>query len=879
MNVHASPAPNASAVPLVPVLRTVLLADLVDSTALLHQLGDVRAATLLQRLELHLRDLFVATHGQLIDKADGVLALFERPVLAVDFALRYQRMLHQLGVEFGVPDLRARVGIHVGEVMTWANDPRAVAAGAKPLEVEGLAKPVAARLMALALPGQVLLSGMAQTLAQRASGELGDRGARLRWLVHGRYRFKGVPAPMLVHEAGEPGISPLRAPPSGQKVWREVPLWRRPPVLALEALAVVGLVGASLFGAFRSEPVLAFNQRDWVVVGDLNNLTGEARLTDPLETALRIGLQQSAYVNLISDIRVDETLERMGRESDTPVDRAIGSEIAQREGARALIIPTVSEVGGSLQVSIEVIDPSTQATVYTESAAGEGESSILASLDAVNVALRTRLGESVQQIEATTRPLARVTTDNIDALRAYSLAQQAKADSRHAEARDLYEEAVRLDANFAVAYIGLASLDLMASDNVGALRNFHMADVRRDRLSLRESMFLDAAASIYQPPGPTLKRWRLLANMYPDEFRAHYNFALFSHNDAQDYEGALAFLAPALSIQNPRQRNAYYLQGYLLRSLGRYKEAESAFQQAESLGVGGYVRDYAEIYAVQRDYERGFRVLSERGRVDIDSLALEQRLTEVTFAVDQGDWPAALRNAAELEALAADSAPLVSWTFQGMHLGLRSYDPDPAFASDVRDYLQARARLLPSADPIEARYLQFEALAAGWFAARAGDLGTARESLALAAEPARASGYIANADMALSLAAEIALAEGRAAEAVTALRDRAARPDSLYLLHAVLMRAYEASDDRNGALREAGWLVAHRGLAYGEFNSQHLLQPINVAESNFAIRAAAEHARALGRLEEADKHQAAFAAAWPRHDFPQVRRRRAGGAD
>ena len=196
-------------------------------------------------------------------------------------------------------ELKARIGIHVGDVMTWVNTPQAVAAGAKPLEVEGLAKPVAARLMSLAMPGQILMSGMAQTLAHRAQSELGERATKLRWLVHGRYRFKGVPAPMIVHEVGEPGRAPLRLPPSGQKAWREVPLWRRPPVLALEALAVVGLLGGALFTTLRSPPALAFAERDWVVVGDLNNLTGDARLDDSLETAFRVGLEQSRYVNLV----------------------------------------------------------------------------------------------------------------------------------------------------------------------------------------------------------------------------------------------------------------------------------------------------------------------------------------------------------------------------------------------------------------------------------------------------------------------------------------------------------------------------------------------------------------------------------------------------
>ena len=52
--------------------------------------------------------------------------------------------------------------------MTWANEPKDVLAGAKAFEVEGLAKPVAARLMNLALPGQILMSGMAQNLCHRA---------------------------------------------------------------------------------------------------------------------------------------------------------------------------------------------------------------------------------------------------------------------------------------------------------------------------------------------------------------------------------------------------------------------------------------------------------------------------------------------------------------------------------------------------------------------------------------------------------------------------------------------------------------------------------------------------------------------------------------
>ena len=134
-------------------------------------------------------------------------------------------------------DLQARAGLHVGEVLTWRNSDEAVRVGAKPLEVEGLAKPMAARLMSMARPGQILLSAVAEPLAHRAARELGERGQHLLWKSYGRWRFKGVPDSQEIYEVGEPGIAPLRAPPNTPKAWRDMPLWRRPAALAAEAAA------------------------------------------------------------------------------------------------------------------------------------------------------------------------------------------------------------------------------------------------------------------------------------------------------------------------------------------------------------------------------------------------------------------------------------------------------------------------------------------------------------------------------------------------------------------------------------------------------------------------------------------------------------------
>ena len=122
---------------------------------------------------------------------------------------------------------------------------------------------------------------------------------------------------MLVHEVGEAGIAPLRVPASTPKAWRDVPVWRRPLTLAVEALAVAVLTGAAVMFSFRADPAIAFRERDWVVVGELNNLTGDARFDGALEVALRTSLEQSRHVNLLPEVRVG----RHVRLTRTVIDR------------------------------------------------------------------------------------------------------------------------------------------------------------------------------------------------------------------------------------------------------------------------------------------------------------------------------------------------------------------------------------------------------------------------------------------------------------------------------------------------------------------------------------------------------------------------------
>ena len=188
-------------------IRALLVTDVVDSTLLSAHLGDEAAAALWAAHDRAARDLLRAWRGQEIDRTDGFLLLFEHAGDALGYALDYHRALAGLA-----PPLQARAGLHVGPVILHRNSDGDVALGAKPVEVEGIAKPVTARVMAIARGGQTLL-----TAAARAA--LGPTALRIE--SHGHWRLKGVAEPLELFEAGD-AHAPFTPPPDGAKAYRVV---------------------------------------------------------------------------------------------------------------------------------------------------------------------------------------------------------------------------------------------------------------------------------------------------------------------------------------------------------------------------------------------------------------------------------------------------------------------------------------------------------------------------------------------------------------------------------------------------------------------------------------------------------------------------------
>jgi len=189
----------------------IVLLDLIGSTAFVQKAGAVKAAEWLQYHDRMTRTLMYRFDGREIDRSDGFLVSFERIVDAVNFALTYQQSIPQR------TKLNTRIGIHLGIVAEVTQDELDTLGGAKPIELEGVAKNIAARTMSVCMAGQVLLTSEAMAAIKGRTNKFTPKGTR--YVCVGLYRFKGVREPVSLYAVGST-LQSLQPPPSSEKVKR-----------------------------------------------------------------------------------------------------------------------------------------------------------------------------------------------------------------------------------------------------------------------------------------------------------------------------------------------------------------------------------------------------------------------------------------------------------------------------------------------------------------------------------------------------------------------------------------------------------------------------------------------------------------------------------
>ena len=305
--------------------------------------------------------------------------------------------------------------------------------------------------------------------------------------------------------------------------------WRRWAMGAAGSALAVALAVA--FWPTASPPV-EFAERDWVLVTDFDDRTGEVVLSGTLKGALTRELSDSRFVNVVPPERVGDVLRLMRRPPDAPVDRALGLEIGLRDGnIRAVLTGQVEKLDSTYLLSATIVDPTTGVAMGVVRQTAQGEHALVTAIQRLSNDVRATLGETIASITQTAPPLERVTTPSLRALQLYSQADAVIAGrggpNGDAVAEALLEQAVAEDPGFASAYILLAHAIRNQRPRRPpeeylpyAARAFKLADTTSDR---ERYFILGSYHSMFDRAEEAVAAYETLLRLHPDHYWATNN--------------------------------------------------------------------------------------------------------------------------------------------------------------------------------------------------------------------------------------------------------------------------------------------------------------------------------------------------------------------
>ena len=232
------------------------------------------------------------------------------------------------------------------------------------------------------------------------------------------------------------------------------PVVRNRRVLWIGGAAVV-IVAAVLAGYFFfRRPAKPLTERDTIVLADFSNSTGDPVFDDTLKTALSVALNQSPFLNVLSDNNVVATLRLMTRPADTKLTPDIARELCERAGSKAYIAGSIASLGNEYVLGLKAVNCQSGDPLAEEQVTSPSKEKVLDAVGEAASKLRRQLGESVASVRKFDVPLSNATTSSLEALKAYSLAAQTEDLAARIE---YLQRAIQLDPNFASAYSNLAA--------------------------------------------------------------------------------------------------------------------------------------------------------------------------------------------------------------------------------------------------------------------------------------------------------------------------------------------------------------------------------------------------------------------------------------
>ena len=348
-------------------------------------------------------------------------------------------------------------------------------------------------------------------------------------------------------------------------------------LLASAAALVVALVAA---GFFYSRRASALSEKDFILLTDFTNTTGDAVFDGTLKQALAVQLEQSPFLNVYPQERVREALRYAGRSPDDRVTVPVARDLCQREAIKAVLSGSIGSMGSNYVVTLEALNCRTGDTIARQQSEAASKEKVLQALGTAAKEIRGPLGETVTSIERFSAPIEQATTSSLEALKAYAMGDDKRSREGDLPSMPFYKRAIELDPNFAMAYARLGAVYANVSEFLLAEENAQKAFDLRDRTSERERFYITAHyyQSVTGEVQKSIENYELWIQTYPRDWAPRNNVA-GDYQDIGQFQKALVQGLECLRLQPNDVLPYQVVIGSYVR-LNQLEEAKAIYKQA-----------------------------------------------------------------------------------------------------------------------------------------------------------------------------------------------------------------------------------------------------------------------------------------------------------
>ena len=374
-------------------------------------------------------------------------------------------------------------------------------------------------------------------------------------------------------------------------------------------MPAVVVAGALCAGGWYWQRPTKLGETDLLLVGEIGNKSGETNFDGSLREALRIGLLQSPYLNLVSDEKTRNVLREMGQPDGAALTEQLALSVCGKTGAQAYLTGDISRQGDQYLVKLTVRRCAGARRMAGETTTAAHTDLVVQHLGEAARRLREDLGESSSSIRKYDVPLERATTPIPASLKAYEEARKMIREKGDLEAVPFYKRALELDSRFAVAHSGLAVSYYNLNQMGKASEEVRQAYEAGDRQTYREH--LNIATLYYDLAQGDIEKaiagYKEYIRAYPRDDVAMGNLSS-EYFVIGDYADAAKYAQAALAI-DPDSAAWYENYSTALLALSRPNEAEKVLQEAFSRKLDDPSL-HANLYAV--GFAKGDSALMQR---------------------------------------------------------------------------------------------------------------------------------------------------------------------------------------------------------------------------------------------------------------------------